>query len=68
MNPVSVPRTFVQLLSIFNISGVWDVAQGDLYCKSLWSVLKKNVVVYKMAILLIVPSIHFYVTKPLPLF
>jgi len=37
-----IPRTFVQLVSLFNISGVWDVAMGDLYCKTLWSVLKKE--------------------------
>jgi len=37
-----IPRTFVQLISLFNISGVWDVAQKDIYCKTLWTVIKKE--------------------------
>jgi len=37
-----IPRVFVNLVAIFNISGVWDVAQKDLYCKSLWAIIKKE--------------------------
>jgi len=37
-----IPRVFVNVIGLFNISGVWDVAQKDLYCKTLWSVMKKE--------------------------
>jgi hypothetical protein len=34
-----LPRTFVQVLSIFNISGVWDAVRGDVYCTTLWKII-----------------------------
>jgi len=37
-----IPRVFVNLVGIFNISGVWDVHNTDLYCISLWSIMKKE--------------------------
>jgi len=37
-----IPRVFVNLVAIFNISGVWDVHNTDLYCISLWTLMKKE--------------------------
>lgn len=31
-----IPRVFVNLVSIFNISGVWDAGQQSAYCRLLW--------------------------------
>eukprot|EP01130_Rhizamoeba_saxonica_P001731 TRINITY_DN1158_c0_g1_i2.p1 TRINITY_DN1158_c0_g1~~TRINITY_DN1158_c0_g1_i2.p1 ORF type:complete len:196 (+),score=21.64 TRINITY_DN1158_c0_g1_i2:244-831(+) len=33
-----IPRVFVNLVSIFNISGVWNAGQTKEYCKILWEV------------------------------
>jgi len=32
----SIPRVFVNVMSLFNISGVWTVGQKSLYCRILW--------------------------------
>lgn len=32
----SIPRTFVNLVTIFNISGVWNAGQTSYYCMALW--------------------------------
>lgn len=32
-----IPRVFVNLITIFNISGVWDAGQKSEYCKMLWT-------------------------------
>jgi len=32
----SIPRVFVNLITIFNVSGVWDAGQTKEYCKILW--------------------------------
>jgi len=32
----SIPRVFVNLVTIFNISGVWDAGQTSDYCRALW--------------------------------
>jgi len=31
-----IPRVFVNLITIFNISGVWWAGQTSLYCRTLW--------------------------------
>jgi len=31
-----IPRVFVNLVTIFNISGVWDAGQTSWYCRALW--------------------------------
>jgi len=31
-----IPRVFVNLITIFNISGVWDAGQTSEYCRILW--------------------------------
>jgi small subunit ribosomal protein S29e/phospholipase B1 len=31
-----IPRVFVNLVTIFNISGVWDAGQTSWYCEALW--------------------------------
>jgi len=35
-----IPRVFVNLVGIFNISGVWDAGQKSAHCKTIWSVDK----------------------------
>jgi len=32
----TIPRVFVNLIAIFNISGVWDAGQQSEYCRILW--------------------------------
>jgi len=32
----TIPRTFVNIITIFNISGVWNAGQEYEYCKILW--------------------------------
>jgi len=32
----NIPRTFVNIIGIFNISGVWDAGQQFDYCRLLW--------------------------------
>jgi len=31
-----IPRVFVNVMTIFNISGVWDAGQTSWYCRALW--------------------------------
>jgi len=38
----TLPRTFVQLVSLFNISGVWYAGQNDDYCRTVWWLFKKE--------------------------
>jgi len=32
----TIPRTFVNIITIFNISGVWNAGQTSEYCRLLW--------------------------------
>lgn len=32
-----IPRVFVNVLTIFNISGVWEAGQTKAYCRELWA-------------------------------
>eukprot|EP01116_Phalansterium_solitarium_P015453 TRINITY_DN3417_c0_g1_i1.p1 TRINITY_DN3417_c0_g1~~TRINITY_DN3417_c0_g1_i1.p1 ORF type:complete len:385 (+),score=79.76 TRINITY_DN3417_c0_g1_i1:102-1157(+) len=37
-----IPRVFVNMLTIFNISGVWYAGQTKLYCRELWQHVTQN--------------------------
>jgi len=38
----SLPRTFVNIMPIFNISGVYYAGKNYVYCELLWSIIKKE--------------------------